>query len=335
MELSTNCKKLMYELGLAKENSPLDVSPLTGGVSSDIARVEVDGRVYCAKFALSKLKVKEDWNAPVHRNKAEYEWLKIAAAIAPESTMKLFGRSETLHGFAMEFLSGDDIYLWKTALLEETSNWDESVKVGELIGRIHSESALKGFDKSQFYHRDDFYALRIEPYLVFTSESHPEVSVILKRLADQLYEAENVLVHGDVSPKNILFRDGKAIILDAECATMGDPAFDVAFALNHLLLKAIHIPTSTSRLLESVLDFWSAYHPSIHWETSADLEERICQLLPALMLARVDGKSPVEYLSEHNRKRVRMMSLNLIQQPVQTLKQFVRTIAQQLEEKQT
>ena len=96
----------MVELGLAGPQDEVEAEPLTGGVASDIARVRIGEQSYCVKFALSKLKVEADWFAPVHRNAAEYAWLEIASKIAPESAVKLFGRSDTEHGFAMEFLEG-------------------------------------------------------------------------------------------------------------------------------------------------------------------------------------------------------------------------------------
>ena len=79
-----------------------------------------------------------------------------------------------------------------------------------------------------------------------------------------LYRGDAVLLHGDLSPKNILFRDAAPILLDAECATMGDASFDPAFCLNHLILKAIHLPASRERLLSEVGKFWQTYENHIN-----------------------------------------------------------------------
>jgi hypothetical protein len=44
-----------------------------------------------------------------------------------------------------------------------------------------------------------------------------------------------------------------------------------------------------------------------------DIEARAAQLLPALMLARVDGKSPVEYITEErDKERVRKVARFLL-----------------------
>ncbi|WP_298961337.1 aminoglycoside phosphotransferase family protein [uncultured Roseibium sp.] len=326
--LKIRCEELIAELGLADPASITDVQPLTGGVASDIAMVEVEDRRMCIKFALPKLKVAEDWQAPVHRNKAEFEWLKVAAEIAPESAVRVFGRSEEKHGFAMEFLAGDDVSLWKKDLLEGRRIPSRAKKVGNLLGSIHTASSRPGFDTAPFRNRDDFYALRIEPYLVFTAKKVTEVADRLTALADQLYETDTVLVHGDVSPKNILFRGAQPVVLDAECATMGAPEFDAAFCLNHLILKAQHVPSLRPALAEDLASFWDAYAAHASWDAAGRIERRTAELLPALMLARIDGKSPVEYLDESSRSTIRAASITLLRQPKSKIGEIAETLAQ-------
>lgn len=334
VELHTRCAALMAELNLAQPDKVTAVEPLTGGVASDIARVQVGADSYVVKFALAKLRVAADWQAPVHRNAAEYAWLKVAADVSPDSAVKLYGRSQRDHGFAMEFLSGDDVYLWKDALLAEAPIDGEAARVGDLLGRIHAASVRGGFDASGFQNRDDFRALRIEPYLTYTAGKHPELAEALNGLADMLYDSQTVLVHGDVSPKNILFRASGPVLLDAECATMGDASFDPSFCLNHLILKAIHLPGARQSLLAEVNAFWAAYRAQMAWDGPA-LEARICQLIPALMLARVDGKSPVEYLSPAEQSLVGTVSISLIKQPEASVASFTDRLSQLLKEQDT
>lgn len=301
-------------------------TPLTGGVGSDIARVTTNHKTFCVKFALPKLKVKADWFAPVHRNAAEYAWLKVAAEVTQEDALVLYGHSKQLQGFAMEFIAGDDSYLWKNNLLAEKPDDNEAAKVGELLGKIHSASSESEFDRGLFRNHDDFHALRIEPYLLHTAKQQPVVESQLSQLADELYSSQQVLVHGDASPKNIFFRAHNPILLDAECATIGDASFDPSFCLNHLVLKALHLPLSKSRYLTNALSLWTHYQPYIHWESSSETESRICRLLPALMLGRIDGKSPVEYLTEPQRELVRRISLHFIQSPVSQLDALITGI---------
>ncbi|WP_135077089.1 aminoglycoside phosphotransferase family protein [Terasakiella sp. SH-1] len=331
--LRNRCVELIEQLGIGNAQDVTEVTPLTGGVASDIARVTVGGRQLCIKFALAKLKVKEDWQAPVHRNAAEYAWLKVAAEMQPKGAVKLFGQSDELHGFAMEFVSGDGVYLWKEAMLEGDSAGEEAEMVGDALGHIHAASAQDGFDQSAFKNRDDFYDIRVEPYLVFTAGRHPEIADTLKEMAEGLYNSNQVLVHGDISPKNILLRTEGPVFLDAECATMGDASFDPAFCLNHLVIKALHLPAKRKQLLKSALTFWESYASHICWEDPAVLEARVCRLLAAFMLARVDGKSPVEYLNEDERTSLRGLALSLLKEPKQTLSDFINQLTLDLEGK--
>ncbi|MEM1151353.1 MAG: aminoglycoside phosphotransferase family protein, partial [Pseudomonadota bacterium] len=250
--LIARCADLVEDLALGCAADLREVTPLTGGVASDIAAIRVGDARYCVKFALPKLKVAAEWHAPVHRNAAEYAWLSVAAKIAPENAVRLFGRSETAHGFAMELVSGAETYLWKGALLAGQLPQGEANAVGDLLGRLHAASTAPGFDTSAFRNRDDFRALRIEPYLTFTAARHPGVSPQLTALSDELYRSAQVLVHGDVSPKNILMRQSGPVILDAECATMGDAAFDPSFCINPLVLKAVHLPAGRAALFADV-----------------------------------------------------------------------------------
>lgn len=328
--LAQRCAELALELGLAPDGQVEKVTPLTGGVASDIARVDLAGGPVVVKFALPKLKVAEDWRAPVHRNRAEYAWLTVAAQVAPDNAPRLFGRSDRLHGFAMEYLAGDEVFLWKQALLQGRPPQAEAARVGDLLGRLHAASTASGFDRGPFDNSDDFHALRLEPYLLFTASRHPDLAERLNGLAQAQYVARQVLVHGDVSPKNILLRDGAPILLDAECATMGDPSFDVSFCLNHLLLKAVHVPVLRDPLWKEAAALWKAYVPHVTWEDPAALGARVAALLPALFLARVDGKSPVEYLTAEGAERVRSVARPLVANPPACLGDLIETVRTKL-----
>lgn len=327
------CKNLIADLGIGLADEVVAITPLTGGVSSDIALIDMGDRKVCVKFACEKLKVAEDWYAPVERNQAEYHWLLFAASIVPGATPSLLGCSSVAKGFAMEFVEGDDVYLWKTALLQAQPDKNEAEKVGQVLGQIHQASSLSDDVKNGFQNHEDFYALRLEPYLCFTATQHPDLSRKINALVEMLNKSRLVLVHGDVSPKNIIFRQGVPIFLDAECATIGDPSFDVSFCLNHLILKAVHIKETRHLLLASVLKFWNAYAQHVFWEPAAALEERVCHLLPVLMLARLDGKSPVEYLSNDECIIVRSMAVSLIKNPEISFAKFVERVTHNMESK--
>ena len=327
--LRERCSKMVENLGLAPAESVGEVRPLTGGVASDIASVEIGERVYCVKFPLEKFKVAEDWRAPLGRNAAEYAWLKFAGETVPGAAPQLYGRDPTLNGFVMDFLAGDDIYLWKSALLDRQPPRAEAHRVGTALGKIHAASASAEFSALPFQNQEDFQDLRLDPYLLYTGSIHGDLAKVLAGLVDSLRQNPHVLIHGDVSPKNILIHDGQPVFLDAECATMGDPCFDIAFCLNHLMLKAFHMPDQASVLAGEAAAFWLAYSVQVDWEDARDLETRTCALLPALMLARVDGKSPVEYLDSDTRNRVRAFARSFVLQPSASLVDFVAAVEEQ------
>jgi Ser/Thr protein kinase RdoA (MazF antagonist) len=157
-----------------------------------------------------------------------------------------------------------------------------------------------------FSHADQFMALRLEPYLLFTAARHPDVAGRITALADDVARARIALMQGDISPKNILCGPEGPVFLDAETACYGDPAFDLAFCLNHLLLKSAWHPEHRALYDASFAEFSGAYLAGVNWEDADDTSARTAALLPALLLARVDGKSPVEYLTrEDDKARVR------------------------------
>jgi aminoglycoside phosphotransferase (APT) family kinase protein len=298
--------RLVHALGLCPpEVTPL-VRALTGGVASDILRVDLPDGPVVVKFALERLRVAADWQVPVSRNAAEYAWLSFAGDVLPGAAPRLLGRDAALGGFAMEWVEGR---VWKAEMLAGRSRGGEAADVARALVRLHAAGAgLPGFENGKLFHQ-----IRITPYLIDTAKKHPGLSDRLQSLATDLQGQDRVLIHGDVSPKNILIRDdGSPVFLDAECATMGDPAFDVAFCLNHLVLKGLHL--GDPALWQAARDFWAAYGPT-PWEDRTGIEAVVARLLPVLMLARVDGTSPVEYLTPDQQNRVRHLARPLIATP--------------------
>ncbi len=307
---------------LAPAGAVLTWTALTGGVSSDIWRVEVaGGRSICVKRALAKLKVAADWHAPVARNAFEWQWMQFADHVLPGVVPKPLAHDPQAGVFAMEFLPARDFPLWKAQLMAGEVDVGFAALVGARLGRLHAASAHRKDLAVAFDTTDSFYALRLEPYLLATARRHPALALRLESLAATTANTRIALVHGDVSPKNILVGPSGPVLLDAECAWYGDPAFDLAFCLNHLLLKAVVSPGSRGRLQQAFGALVSAYFEEASAvEARSDLESRAAALLPALLLARVDGKSPVEYITENSlRERVRHAAMPLVRTPVRHL----------------
>jgi aminoglycoside phosphotransferase (APT) family kinase protein len=185
--------------------------------------------------------------------------------------------------------------------------------VGKQLAAIHAATARRE-DVARLFPTDAiFKAIRLEPYLAATARKHPEVKDALLRLEERTARTRLCLVHGDVSPKNILVGPDGPIFLDAECAWFGDPAFDLAFCLNHLLLKCLWVPQHQAGFLGCFDSLARSYLENAAWEDRDLLEARTASLLPGLLLARVDGKSPVEYLNaEKDKQAVRAAAKKLL-----------------------
>lgn len=299
--------------GWLDATGPVRVTPLTGGVSSDIVLVETPHRRLVVKSALAKLKVRDDWFADVSRNRVEQDYFQYAAGIAPESVPRILGGDPAEGWFAMEFLGGD-LENWKAALLAGRIDPAVARRAGEALGRLHAASWEDPVARGRFDTLGNFHALRIEPYLLTSADRVPGAAAFLRAEAGRLAATRLALVHGDYSPKNLLTGPDRLVILDAECGWFGDPAFDTAFLLTHLHLKALLHPAAAALAPA----FWSAYAAAV----GKELESRTIRLLLCLLLARVHGKSPAEYLDDRLRGFVSRFVLAHLGQPPATLAAF-------------
>lgn len=311
-------RRIFLALGLASADEAVRAVPLTGGVSSGIYRVDLRSGRYCVKQALPKLKVAKHWTVPVERVFAEIGYLRAVEPIVPGHVPRVLGEDAASKSFVMAFL-GAEYRNWKAELLAGRIEPGIARQLGDVLGRIHAATADDAALAQRFANDADFHALRLEPYLAETAREHPTLAEQLLSLVQRTANTRRVLVHGDVSPKNILLGPAGPVLLDAECAWFGDPAFDLAFCLNHFLLKAAHLPARTGELMACFEAFTAAYWPHVRWEPAAALEARVATLLPGLTLARVDGKSPVEYLGEPQREAVRRAAIALLAQAPSSL----------------
>jgi len=291
--------------GLAGDASETRWTPLSGGVSSDIWRVETKATAFCVKRALPQLKVESEWHVPVGRNAYEWDYLQVVDAIAPGHVPRPLAHDPGRGIFAMAWLAPENYPLWKSELLAGRVDVTAAAAVGDLLGRIHAASVRDATLPRRFATDDLFHQIRIAPYLLATAEKHVDFRDALNALARRTAATRLVLVHGDASPKNILLGPDGPVLLDAECAWFGDPAFDLAFCLNHLLIKRRVVRGTKETLGASFDRLADAYLRQVDWESRNDLEARAAALLPALALARVDGKSPLEYLDGLQREQLR------------------------------
>jgi aminoglycoside phosphotransferase (APT) family kinase protein len=293
-------------MNIVSAHQLIELAPLSGGVSSDIYRAVLPTGVICVKRALPKLRVAADWRAPVERNHWEVEWMRVVREIVPAAVPAILGEDREAGAFAMAWLPPERYPVWKAMLAQGLAREPDAAQVGATLGRIHAATADRPDLAARFATDANFHAIRLDPYLLATARAHPDLAPRLTTLAVTTAGTRRVLVHGDFSPKNIVLGPDGPVLLDAECAWYGDPAFDLAFVLNHLLLKGVWQPRWRHDYAAMFRALVGAYRPHVRWESWPAVEARTAALLPGLLLARVDGKSPVEYVTgETDREAIR------------------------------
>jgi aminoglycoside phosphotransferase (APT) family kinase protein len=280
------------------------LTPLSGGVSSDIYHVVDGGRSLVIKRALPSLRVRDEWLADVSRNDFEQRYMRYVGEFLPDSVPKIqFSGSNY---FAMEFL-GPEFRNWKAELLAGRATARQAAIAGNTLGVIHAKSHDDARAERDFDSGDNFVQLRVDPYFRTVAQRFPDLAPLVEDESSRLLGTQECLVHGDFSPKNLMFNGDRMLVLDCEVAWYGDPAFDVAFCLSHLLLKGLYHAPGEIGVAGMTDAFVGAYlnASSMTAERRRELEERTARLLLLLLVARVDGKSPVEYLDSNREQFTR------------------------------
>ncbi len=299
------------------------ITPLGGGVSSDVFLVEQEAKRFVVKRALPRLKVKDNWQADTGRNRVEYEFLHYLRGIIPDCVPGVLAVCDGY--FAMEYL-GPEYKNWKEVLLAGDCRVAVAAQAARLLGMLHRISYGNAELARRFDTTPNFHQLRTDPYLLTTGRRHPALQKMFEAEALRLEQTRECLVHGDFSPKNILIGNGRFVLLDCEVAWYGDPAFDLAFLINHLLLKSLYRAPIDHGFEKLIEEFISTYFSEreLHGSAGAVFSSRTAKLLLMLLLARIDGKSPVEYVNgEDKRNFVRAFVSDRLARPGMDLNRLV------------
>ncbi len=323
----------LTRLKLLENPDAVQFERLTGGISSDIWKVTTPDQTFCVKRALPQLRVEEEWAVSVERNKFEVAWCHIANNIVSSSAPRILAHDESAKLCVMTYLDPQNHKLWKNELRDGRADLDMATLVGTRLCQIHRDCAGKSELERQFPQSTIFRDIRLSPYLEATADKHPDLAEQLFFLSERTANINQTLIHGDISPKNILLGPDGPVFLDAECACLGDPAFDLAFCLKHFLLKCLWTPSATEAFIASFTNMSAAYLQQVDWETVTAFEKRAATLLPGLFLARVDGKSPVEYIiKEEDRDKVRRCARALLFEPTDKLSTIAEAWYQEVKE---
>ena len=302
---------------IAADETPT-TSILPGGVSNRTVLVERStGEAWVIKQALAKLRVPTEWYSPVERVHREALGLIWLARLAPSGTIPaLIFEDHTAHLVAMQAVPQPHEN-WKTLLLEGQLDFAHVDQFAWLLAAIHAHAYTHHSDLAPiFADRSFFESLRLEPYYGYTATQVEAAAHFLQKLMAATRERQITLVHGDYSPKNILVHEGRLVLLDHEVIHWGDPAFDLGFAMTHLLSKANYARRHEAGFAVATRRFWSQYQAQIaHLPWAAELERFAIQHTLACLLARVAGRSPLEYLAPAQRQRQHNAVLALMAAP--------------------
>jgi 5-methylthioribose kinase len=320
---------------LAKQADAISVSELGGGVSNIVLLLEWrgdPGRRWVLKQSLEKLRVQDDWRSERARIYREAEAIEALRPALGESALPEIIHIDRDNFVYVMTAAPAGAVSWKEHLLAGEVDLRVAAEAGLLLGRMIKASRADTALRQQFADRTVFDQLRIDPYYRTTARRHPDVRAALVQLVSNSWNIQSALVHGDYSPKNMLVSDGQIFLIDFEVIHWGDPAFDAGFLLNHLFLKSFHQPQFAAGYFAAVRDFWKTLSTEVPELVNRGFEALTVRHLGGLMLARIDGKSPAEYIRDEDvKERVRSVAKQILREQPQSLEDVIDMVADGLE----
>jgi 5-methylthioribose kinase len=293
--------------GLVEAGTPVSAEELAWGVSNVVLAVASAGFQAVVKQALPRLRVEEEWLAKRERALTEADALVLAGQLAPGTVPAVLDVDPKACALVVE-RAPIGWPNWKEQLLAGKADAEVAERLGRLLATWHRETEDDPDVARRFGDKEAFEQLRVDPYYRTVMHRWPSLAQRLGMLVDLMLDERRCLVHGDFSPKNVLVGGHGAWVIDFEVAHVGDPVFDLAFMLNHLLLKAIHRPENAENYRACADAFLAGYAREAE-------PEYLFGHVGALMLARVDGKSPAEYLTGPERLQARALGTRLVLDP--------------------
>ncbi|HWB14175.1 MAG TPA: phosphotransferase [Pirellulales bacterium] len=347
----TNAEAYLRERHWVTPSERISVRRLSGGVSNEVLYVARPDRVdrdFVLKQARPQLRTAEPWFANVERIWREVEVLHVCqrlllAEAQPEATepgVLVAATPRVLHEdrdnyvFAMS-AAPPDHRVWKADLLGGRVEPIIATACGRLLGRLHAGTWHDAGVATQLDDRQLYDELRIDPYYRFIARTQPAYATAFDELIDETWRHRHSLVHADFSPKNLLVYDGGLLLVDFETGHYGDPAFDLGFFLSHLVLKAAYHAPAHDAYLALTRSFWCSYEAELVKEVAADdfarLEQRAIRHFAGCAWARLDGKSPVDYLNDSDRRGlVRQLCQSLLARPLNDWEMVLDDVRQRL-----
>lgn len=329
-ELTTeNASQYLAERNLIPTDAPVLIEPLGWGISNTVIKISLPDDCFVLKQPLARLQVEDDWPFDQRRVLIERDCMLLLGDLLPAGSVPTVRFSdEEFYIFAMSCVSDTGI-LWKQALLDGDIDLDAARMAATLLVKWHNRTADHPQANTRFADNSNFIQGRIEPYHLTTARAHPDLAPVIEAEVERMLGTRLALVHGDYSPKNIFVFPDRILTLDFEVAHYGDPAFDTAFCLNHLILKTIKFPLRVAGYLGAARIFWHTYLERLSTGLDQQIEMATVRELGCLLLARIDGKSKVEYITdEPTRDIARRIARDILLQPPTSLSALFKHVEQ-------
>jgi 5-methylthioribose kinase len=312
----TNAVEYLLGVGLIPTDraSSASARELGGGISNIVVRVDFASELggVVVKQSLPRLRVAQEWladQARIHREAASLRYLD---GVLPRDSLPVVIHEDPPNFLFVMTAAPGQTLTWKDDLLTGRVDPAIAAEVGYLLGTMHQSSAVSPDDIPtellEFADQRCFVQLRIDPYHRATAHAHPDLADVIESAAQAMLDHRLCMVHGDYSPKNVIVsgagEEATAFLLDFEVVHLGNPVFDLAFMLNHLTLKAIHRSDLAERYNAAGTAFWSAYcsNAPAFADDPTVLQSKAVRQMGVLLLARIDGKSPAEYITTNTEK---------------------------------
>ena len=296
-ELLTEETVIPYLLakGIVAESDRPEVEILTGGVSNVVLAISTSTQKLVLKQALAELKVAEKWEADQRRAIVEANAISLFHRLSPQQVPNLvFLDSERFILILERVPLGSTV--WKTDLLSGVINPDVAAELGRTLAIWHNYGVENNDAREEFMEDTLFEQLRIDPFYRFVAAKNPPIQSAIKALIAELEGDTTTIVHGDFSPKNMMVgKDDQVYILDFEVTHVGNPVFDVAFLLAHLLCKFYRTDVEIeAKLLKACAQQYVTEYSKLR-----PISPTFGLHTALIALARVEGKSPVNYLDSN------------------------------------
>jgi 5-methylthioribose kinase len=301
------------------DRAPVRITPLGWGVSNAVFRVKTPERLFVMKQSRPQLRTRDLWLSDLDRVYREQEVMQVLHPFLPEHVVpEILFVDRPNYLFAMSH-APLDARVWKESLLSGEVDQAIGVLAGHVLGRLHEATATNHALIEPFRDHTVFVQLRVDPFYTRIQERRPEVAIAVAPLIEQMLTVKQALCHGDYSPKNILTHAQGFTLVDYETAHFGDPTMDLGFFLSHLLLKALKRAGERQRFFDLTRAFWTGYGSEIHFRPLAELQARGTAHCAVCLLARIDGTSPVDYLTaEPEREAARRLGRRILLDRVAT-----------------